>query len=339
MNISSPSSWTLNGTPVSSIYEFVTESEGSDYHIYLQVPQLVNGMAYTLATPYGSTNFVFEDTSFLCESINVNQNGYSALSQVRYAGLAIWLGTGGAQPISGPLPTYTVINQFTGQPVASGTLQRFGAGQQDTSSGDYVYRIDLSGVPAGGPYRIVVSGYGCSYPFGVGGNFSSRLAYVAFRELYYQRCGCPIVQPYAWANIRPYGCHTNIYDNESPDNPSTTSISINTSAPELFVHGGYHDAGDAQKNPYALLVPIILMTTYEVFPQDFTGGQFNIPDNFDSAFNILARDQRDSRHSQRGELGLDVVHQPAKHAERTGRRRRLRHGCSERTGLGVQFRP
>ena len=84
-----------------------------------------------------------------------------------------------------------MFNQFTGEQVASGTLQAFGGGAQDTSSGDYVYRIDLSGVPEGGPYKISVSGYGCSYPFGVGGDFSRRLGYVAFRALYYQRCGCP----------------------------------------------------------------------------------------------------------------------------------------------------
>ena len=107
-------------------------------------------MTYTLNTPYGSTNFVFEDTNILCESIHVNQNGYSALSQVRYADFGIWLGTGGSQPISGPLPTYTVINQFTGQPVASGTLQTVTTAQPDTSSGDYVYRIDLSGCRPGG---------------------------------------------------------------------------------------------------------------------------------------------------------------------------------------------
>ena len=177
--------------------EFVTEANAVEYHIYMQVPPLTNGTAYTLVTPYSTNSFVFEDSQILCESIKVNQNGYSALSTARFANFAIWLGTGGSQPISGPLPTYTVINQFTGQPVASGTLSNVTPNGPDTSSGDYVYRMDLSGVSAGGPYRIVVSGYGCSYPFGVGGDFSLRLAYVAFRALYYQRCGCPIVQPYA----------------------------------------------------------------------------------------------------------------------------------------------
>jgi endoglucanase len=286
INVSNPSAWTLNGQPVSSLYEFVTESRGSDYHIYMQVPPLTNGAAYTLVTPYGTTNFVFEDTNILCESIHVNQTGYSALSQVRYGDFGIWLGTGGSRPINGPLPTYTVIHQFTGQPVASGTLQAMTTAQPDTSSGDYVYRIDLSVVPEGGPYRIVVNGYGCSYPFGVGGDFSRHLAYVAFRGLYYQRCGCPIVQPYAWANLRPSACHTNVYDDEYPNNNITSPVS--TSAPKLTVHGGYHDASNPPRNHAALIVPIVLMTTYEVFPQYFTSNQFNIPNQFDAAYNIIA---------------------------------------------------
>ncbi|MGA3268605.1 MAG: glycoside hydrolase family 9 protein [Verrucomicrobiota bacterium] len=283
---SNPGAWKLNGTPVTAISgEFVTEANAVEYHIYLQVPQLVNGTSYTLVTPYSTNSFVFEDSQILCESIKVNQNGYSALSTQRFANFAIWLGTGGSQPISGPLPNYSVINDFTGQQVASGTLTAFTPGTVDTSSGDYVYRINLSSVPAGGPYRIVVSGYGSSYPFGVGGDFSRRLAYVAFRALYYQRCGCPLVQPYAYANIRPTPCHTNIYDNESPDDPSTSSINVNHTH-QIFVHGGYHDAGDSQKNPYALETPIVLMTAYEAFPGAFTTNQFNIPATFDANFNI-----------------------------------------------------
>ncbi len=281
---SQPAQWTLNGTPVQAISgEFVTEANAVEYHIYLQVPQLVNGTFYTLVSPFSTNSFTFQDSQLLCESIKVNQNGYSALSQTRYANFAIWLGTGGPQPISGPLPNYTVINAFTGQPVASGTLTNVTPANPDWSSGDYVYRINLSSVPAGGPYRIVVSGYGCSYPFGVGGDFSRRLAYVAFRGLYYQRCGCPIVQPYAHANIRPYPCHTNIYDDEYANTPSG---SVNTNVATINVHGGYHDASDAQRNPYALETPIILMTVYEVFPGAFTTNQFNIPATFDAAYNI-----------------------------------------------------
>ncbi|MGA3265704.1 MAG: glycoside hydrolase family 9 protein [Verrucomicrobiota bacterium] len=285
--ITNLSLWTLNGTAVTAASRFVTEANAVDYHIYLQVPPMTNGMSYTLATPYGTTNFVFDDTKILCESIKVNQNGYSALSHVRYANLDIWLGDGGPQQISGPMPTYKVFQQFTGAQVASGTLQPIGTGK-DSSSGDYVYRMDLSGVPEGGPYKISVSGYGCSYPFGVGGNFSRRLGYVAFRALSYNRCGISLIQPYAWANIRPSPCHTNIYDSEGPSAPDTfPGGTVQTTQPELNVHGGYHDAGDADRRGYHLMIPVVLLTTYEVFPNVFTDSQFNIPDMFDTNFNII----------------------------------------------------
>jgi endoglucanase len=288
VNMSNLSLWTLNGTPVTAIDAFITEANAVDYHIYLHVPTLVNGTAYTLVTPNGSTNFVFDDTKVFCESIKINQSGYSALSHARYANLAIWLGSEGAQPITGPLPTYAVFEQFTGQMITNGTLQPYGGGAPDSSSGDYVYRVDLSGVPEGGPYKVSVSGYGCSYPFGVGGDFSRRLGYVAFRALYYNRCGCAIVPPYAWANIRPYPCHTNVYDSQGPNGPDTfPGGTVQTSQPKLFVHGGHHDAGDVDRRGYHLLIPPVLMTTYEAFPNFFTDKQFNFPDKFDAVYNIL----------------------------------------------------
>jgi endoglucanase len=279
-----PSAWKLNGQPVAAIHKFVTPADACDHHLYLQTSKLVPGKAYTLETPHGSKEFVFDDKRILCESIKVNQNAYSALSKVRYANFAIWLGTGGSQQISGALPAYTVFKQFTGEQVAQGTLQQIG---QDESSGDFVYRIDLSGVPEGGPYRISVKGYGCSYPFGVGADFSRCLGHVAFRSLYYQRCGCPIVEPYARANIRPKPCHTLIYDTLSRS--VEANVKVNGTEPPMTVHGGYHDAGDADRRPYHLMVPVVLLTTVEVFPSVFTDDQFNIPDKFDANFNILGK--------------------------------------------------
>jgi endoglucanase len=283
IDTSNLSSWTLNHQPVTAIHQFITEAEGTDYHIYLQVQKLTNGIAYTLKTPYGSTNFVFDDRQIFCESIKVNQSGYSGLSHVRYANFAIWLGDGGAKSTGGTLPAYGVFKQFTGEQVAQGTLEQIGA---DASSGDFVYRIDLSAVSEGGPYKISVKGYGCSYPFGVGGDFSRRLAYVSFRSLYYQRCGCPIIKPYAWADIRPKACHTLVYDSQSP---GIENVTVKGTEPQLNVHGGYHDAGDSDRNAYHLMVPIVLLTTYEMFPALFTDDQFNIPDKFDETFNIIGK--------------------------------------------------
>ena len=277
------SAWKLNGRPVAGIDKFITEADACDHHIYLHVAALQNGKTYTLQTPHGEKTFVFDDRTIFCESIKTNQSGYSGLSKVRYANFAIWLGTGGSKQISGELPAYAVFRIADGSTVAQGTLKEFG---QDQSSGDFVYRIDLSGVPEGGPYRIAVKGYGCSYPFGVGGDFSRRLGYVAFRSLYHQRCGCPIVEPYAW-NIKPDPCHTTIY--QVNGRIAEASLVVRGDEPTFTAYGGYHDAGDADRRTYHMDVPATLLTTYEAFPQHFTDDQFNIPDKFNEKYQILGK--------------------------------------------------
>ncbi|HOW67031.1 MAG TPA: cellulase N-terminal Ig-like domain-containing protein [Candidatus Paceibacterota bacterium] len=281
VNISDPSLWKLNGQPVAVAGRFMTEADAADHHIYLQTPQLTNAAAYRLETPHGTTNFVFDDRQIFCESIKVNQNAYSALSQVRYANFAIWLGDAGVRQITGALPAYTVFKALTEEKVAQGTLKEIG---KDESSGDFVYRIDLSAVPEGGPYKISVKGYGCSYPFGVGGDFSRRLAHVSFRALYHQRCGCPVQEPYAW-NIRMKPCHTTVYDTAAPIGEARLKVQGNE--PTFNAHGGYHDAGDADRRTYHMDVPCTLLTTYEMFPRLFSDRQYNIPDQFDANFNIL----------------------------------------------------
>ncbi len=283
VNTTDLSAWKLNGQPVTAINKFVTEADACEHHIYLQVPALVNGTSYTLQTPHGDRTFVFDDHKIFCESIKTNQNAYSALSKVRYANFAVWLGDGGAQPISGSLPTYSVFRLSSGQTIAQGTLKEMG---KDASSGDFVYRIELAAVPEGGPYKIVVNGYGCSYPFGVGGDFSRRLAHVSFRSLYHQRCGCPVKAPFAW-DIRLNPCHTTIYKTNQPIGEARLDVA--GFEPTFTAYGGYHDAGDADRRTYHMDVTSTLLTTYEAFPQLFTDEQYNIPDKFDEKYNIVGK--------------------------------------------------
>jgi endoglucanase len=283
VNVVDVSAWRLNGKPAAAIHRFVTEADACDHHVYLEVPDLVNGTQYALETPHGRSTFVFDDTRTFCESIKTNQSAYSGLSKVRYANFAIWLGDGGSQKISGTLPPYRVLSMATGQTVAQGTLQEVG---EDASSGDFVYRIDLSAVPEGGPYKISVKGYGCSYPFGVGGDFSRRLSHISFRALYHQRCGCPVHAPYAW-DIKMKPCHTTVYDTNGPIGEARLVVTGNE--PNFTAYGGYHDAGDADRRTYHMDVTAVLLTTYEAFPSDFTDDQFNIPDRFDSQYNITGK--------------------------------------------------
>ncbi len=281
--ISNHSQWKLNGKSVKSISKFVTESNKCDHYIYLGVPDLVNGNSYTLETPYETFSFTFKDTDIFCESIKTNQVGYSALSDVRYANFAIWTGDGGVKRIEGELPAYSVYEEATGKKIASGVLVRIG---EDISSGDFVYRIDLSDVPAGGPYKITVNGYGSSYPFGVGGDFSRRLGHTSFRSLYHQRCGIQIMWPYAW-NIRMKPCHEIVYQTYAPI--AEARLKVEGTEPTIRVWGGYHDAGDADRRTYHMDVTSTLLTTFEAFPQYFTDDQFNIPDIFDENYYIIGK--------------------------------------------------
>ena len=170
-----------------------------------------------------------------------------------------------------------MFEQYSGKEILSGQLTLFG---EDSSSGDYVYRIDLSGVPEGGPYKIAVNGYGCSYPFGVGGEFIKQAAYTMFRAQYLQRCGCPIEKP----DIRKKACHTLIYDVDGPIGEA--NIVVKGDEPTFKCYGGYHDAGDADRRAYHLSNPAINVMIYEAFPDLFYDGQFDIPGKFDEEYNI-----------------------------------------------------
>ena len=209
VNTTNLASWKLNGQPVTAINKFVTEADACDHHIYLQVPTLVNGTTYTLQTPHGEMTFVFDDrTTFLrvhqIESEWLQRPVEGALRQFRH--LARRRRDQANQ--RGPARLYGLQDgRWRGHRSGHVAVDRTRTHRRAISFTGSICRPS----PKGGPYKIAVKGYGCSYPFGVGGDFSRRLGHVSFRSLYHQRCGCPIVEPYAW-NIKPNPCHTTIYD-------------------------------------------------------------------------------------------------------------------------------
>jgi len=290
IDISNTTDWKINGKPAEAVHQYVTCVSGepqpdikegwpqvdwSEFHIYLETDKLVNGKKYTIDTPYGKKRFKFNDRKVFCESIKVNQVGYSALARTRYANFAIWLGTGGGRKLEGSLPDYTVINT-KGKSVAKGTVKEVG---EDASAGGFVYRIDLSAVPEGGPYVVTVNGIGSSYQFGVGGDFTKKLAYTIFRAQYLQRCGCPIPE------YRVNPCHTIVYDVDGPIGEA--NVAVVGDEPSFKCYGGYHDAADADRRAYHMSNPMINLMIYETFPEYFTDGQFHIPGDFDADYNIL----------------------------------------------------
>jgi endoglucanase len=280
VDINDISKWTVNGKACKQLFLYASKADACDHHVYIEVSELSEGKKYELATPYGSIKFRFGSRDIFCESIKTNQAGYSALSKVRYANFMIWLGTGGSRKIDGNLPAYEVFHLYTGKTIATGIMEELG---MDSSAGGFVYRMDLSGVPEGGPYKVAVKGYGSSWPFGVGGEFMKRTAYTIFRGQYYQRCGCPIDSPV----IREKACHTLIYDTDGPIGEA--NIVVKGTESTFACYGGYHDAGDADRRAYHIANPMVNLMIFEAFPTMFTDGQFDLPGKFDSAFNITGR--------------------------------------------------
>jgi endoglucanase len=277
-DVSDLSKWRINGNPADSISVFATQADPCDHHVYLRTGKLEEGKRYAIGTPYGDTTVVFRSGKIFCESIKTNQVGYSGLSKSRSAVFSIWLGTAGGRRIEGLLPEYEVFLPASGKRVARGRVRE---AAYDSTTGDFPYRIDLSAVPEGGPYRIAVQGFGCSLPFGVGGAFARHAAYILFRGHYMQRCGCPIRVP----DIRKKACHTLVYDVDGPIGEA--NVVVKGDEPSFACYGGYHDAGDADRRAYHISNPIIDLMIYEAFPSVFTDGQFDLPGRFDSEYNIL----------------------------------------------------
>ena len=284
-----PSEWKLNGQNPLSIEKWVTPNWeniefGYEHHIYLNLSEsFIEGMVYELKSPFGDKTFTFSSKTIFCESIKTNQGGYSGLSNVRYANFSIWTGTGGGSKIEGKLPQYSVIDIQTGKDVAKGKIIELGANE---NSGDYVYRMDISKVPEGGPFKLVVPGYGCSYPFTVGGQYAKHLAYVSFRGLLYERCGIEQKTPYFDYDIREI-CHPTVYLTESPYREAKVDISVND--PIVKIHGGYHDAGDADRRDHHSIAPMALLSYYDMFPDYFTDVQYNLPDKFDADYQPIGQ--------------------------------------------------
>jgi endoglucanase len=250
------------------------------HRIYLSLDSpLQNSTTYTINTPYGNTNWLFNSTTTFCESIKVNQVGYSTKGTSRFANFGLYMGTGGSRTY-GSL-TYQVIHESTGLVVTNGPAvymendTDFDIENPSAHSGEHVYRMSLNGVPAGGPYYVSVVGAGRSRSFGVGDFYSEILARVTMRGMYLHRCGMALTHQYT-----PFAhaiCHTSVYDVRS-DKPEDKVI-VDTNTPLIPMAGGYHDAGDMDHTFLHPMISILMLSFFDAFPNRFIDNQYNIPES------------------------------------------------------------
>ncbi len=286
------SHWNVNGNAPVEVYhrsrsidEKPKSSNGEypvsrAYWIYLVLEHsLVAGKSYLVENPYGSVSFIFDPKQMVCESIKVNQVSYLPSSRVRYANLGVFMGDGGSLRFAEP-PSYQVLREKDHASLYSGTAEYRG---DDTavapglvSSGEQVYRLDLSSIPEGGPYVIYLEGTGISPSFYISNEKVGTIASTYARFLYHQRCGMPLGPPHT--EVEREACHTEVRDTREPWS-SNGFIQVTGTEELISVTGGYHDAGDFDRRPFHTIIPILLLGYYEAFPTHFSDGQYGIAES------------------------------------------------------------
>ncbi|MFQ5749739.1 MAG: glycoside hydrolase family 9 protein, partial [Planctomycetota bacterium] len=252
------------------------------HHIYLESPlgQWVQGRSYTIQgpPPVGVQAFLFDARRTLCESIHVNQAGYSGRSRTRYAVFGAFLGTLGSQDFFSRTPFfYEVRRDADDALILTGTSRFWGDDtRNEGGSGEQaVYHMDLSPLDEG-RYYLDVPGVGRSHPFGVGEAYSKEIAKTVLRGLYHQRCGTALKPAFTpWARG---ACHTAV---EVTDGEPPGFIPPSPNAAKRPIAGGWHDAGDFDRRGPHIVIPAFLLTLYEAFPDRFQDGEFDIPESGD----------------------------------------------------------
>ncbi len=170
---------------------------------------------------------------------------------------------------------FTIIDNSSLQIVYEGQLHQ----KKDHTSKETVWTGDFNQLETPGLYHIVIEGLGSSYPFTVETNVYEILLKQSIRFYYLQRCGIAIKDEESGLDHPP--CHCDdaqiIRKNEFHDiNEKITS------------RGGWHDAGDYGKYTTTIAYTVaIMLSAYELWPERFYDGQFNIPESGDGIPDIL----------------------------------------------------
>jgi hypothetical protein len=173
----------------------------------------------------------------------------------------------------------------SGEVVLSGKTTVLG---EDAASGDFLHEIDFSAYETpGSGYQIIAGGLE-SATFAISEDIYSQLKYDALAYFYHNRSGTPISVQYVGANwTRPAGHITDddvtCYKGDDPDGNSWPGCDYS-----LDVAGGWYDAGDFGK--YVVNGGIstwILLNLYERFPQVYTDGTLQIPEQGNGVPDLL----------------------------------------------------
>ena len=260
-----------------------------EHEVVLELPHaLAAGAHYTLASGGNSWPFSFAPDTQWTPAIELNQVGYLSTATGRHAYLGYWLGDGLAPMTLGPDETrFHVVNAASGATVLEGdaTLRLAAGGGEDAYGTNYskanVYDLDLTPLATPGAYYIVWDGVGRSPTFRVGPDVYDVPFITVFRALLHQRCGIDLTGYTRWAHKACHlvPVHYTTLDYQVIGEDAYGQMPPAATGEVADVHGGYHDAGDYDKNYGHMIVVDDLIDLYEIAPAKLARDDFGLPES------------------------------------------------------------
>lgn len=288
------------------------------HYVYLFLENaLQQGTSYTLNTGGLANNgtewtFTYDVRELRSEAVHVNTIGY-ATDAPKYGYIYHWMGDkGGLDLTDYNGNAFHLYREGVAEPVYSGVIAlRKSATNPETGQvndtpdrnflGGEVYECDFSDVTADGTYVLAVEEIGSSYPFRIGKDALWDAYYTVGRALFHQRSGIRLAPPYTEDGyIRPVNQNTKVTSDDGTDfagqllysdypftlwadgdGGGATQSDIRDAAGgnPIDVAGWYHDAGDWDAYFSHQRIPVLLMLTWEYFPERFADGDLDLPES------------------------------------------------------------
>ena len=280
-----------------------------EYHTILAVAtNLIDGATYNVeGTLENGTvltwEYNFDPANTWTPSLKTNQVGYrqTVLGTEdfinKYAYVSYWLIDLDPFELTTNQRAFSLIEADSGDIMFDGELSlrlAYDSGTDDAYGSNYalanVYEADFSEATVeDGYYYIFWSGVGRSWPFYIGDSVYDSPFKLVFHELYQQRCGTALLEEYTdWPHEK---CHdqnvlrTTVDINTASD--PFTALPAHTTGEEVYAIGGYHDAGDYDKNINHLAVVDSLVDLYETNPDKFKSDELGLPESGNGIPDIL----------------------------------------------------
>ncbi|MFH1468057.1 MAG: glycoside hydrolase family 9 protein [Pseudomonadota bacterium] len=275
---------------------------------YLRLPwALQEGGTYAVQDRWGNeATFTFSSRETVSWAIKVNQVGGPADHPARRAVLGAWLGPAGALDLSRFAGEhFEVVDEATDETALNGLI---GEPRESAETGEVLLDLDLSALSTPGTYHVVVPGMGRSWSFELGDDALGEAFYVHAQGLYHNRCA-PLdaaVTPWARGDLHQvyqgafppddkddYGDHAaegwGILDAEGAwvSLAHFDVVAATATTTPVAIVGGWHDAADFDRRPYHLGIVHELLAALELAPENFSDGQWAIPERANGVPDIL----------------------------------------------------